>query len=599
MDCCEELELLESMYDGDVAVARSSGDVVLSVDVKLRSDGASCALRLSPQEGGAYAASVEDWRGPVSERSRVSCAAKAASRESESMLEIVDAARDALNDVVVFEVEAAKGNVAKENGGEVEESWEGALWEVTHFTGCRSWPSRRWTESGGVHVPKGATGEVAEYVDGWVRAKGSALWMPTKGKSSSVRLVHVHRPLTASQHAAEWTRHSEDLAPKAGATRKKPRSDRPALAPALPAARRAPDLGPRPAAREPEPEPRKPENRAAKRAAAAVARDASFFWSENDVEASDGDGDAAPRREASDEWNRGAALIRAQLARSERALVDARLLSDAERCLEGDCVYAPGLLATGGERHGTALRLAEELSAHADRGVIAWSKHLKHESPTFSPTFTRVVSYLADAFDVDVFATRLNFYRDGRDWKPFHRDSHAFCGDAKEDFTMGASFGDERDLAFRHGESEAEFSFPQREGDVFAFGSATNAAFLHGVPRLQRGSHGGPRFSIIAWGRRRRLTPRNSSKAERDAAADDEQRERTRPPPPPAAPPRAEPAPPDGDAVVHPDDLLALVRDFKARADARDAADDAKRARQLGDQARIVPRLQQVYLRDA
>ena len=84
MDCCEELELLESMYDGDVAVARSSGDVVLSVDVKLRSDGASCTLRLSPraaprlspQEGGAYAASVEDWRGPVSERSRVSCAAK-------------------------------------------------------------------------------------------------------------------------------------------------------------------------------------------------------------------------------------------------------------------------------------------------------------------------------------------------------------------------------------------------------------------------------------------------------------------------------------------------------------------------------------------
>ena len=45
--------------------------------------------------------------------------------------------------------------------------------------------------------------------------------------------------------------------------------------------------------------------------------------------------------------------------------------------------------------------------------------------------------------DVDVFASRLNFYRDGTDWKPFHHDSHAYDHRTgiKEDFTMGASFG--------------------------------------------------------------------------------------------------------------------------------------------------------------
>ena len=31
-------------------------------------------------------------------------------------------------------------------------------------------------------------------------------------------------------------------------------------------------------------------------------------------------------------------------------------------------------------------------------------------------------------FDVDVYATRLNFYRNGSDWKPYHHDSHAYGG---------------------------------------------------------------------------------------------------------------------------------------------------------------------------
>ena len=42
----------------------------------------------------------------------------------------------------------------------------------------------------------------------------------------------------------------------------------------------------------------------------------------------------------------------------------------------------------------------------------------------------------SEYFDVEVYASRLNFYRDGTDWKPFHHDSHAYGGKAKrEDFT--------------------------------------------------------------------------------------------------------------------------------------------------------------------
>ena len=76
---------------------------------------------------------------------------------------------------------------------------------------------------------------------------------------------------------------------------------------------------------------------------------------------------------------------------------------------------------------------------------------------------------------------------------------------------MGASFGAERELAFEHVESGARFSFPQHNGDVFAFDAAVNARFQHGVPKGTSATASGPRFSIIAWGRRVLLTPRNGA----------------------------------------------------------------------------------------
>jgi hypothetical protein len=146
-------------------------------------------------------------------------------------------------------------------------------------------------------------------------------------------------------------------------------------------------------------------------------------------------------------------------------------------------------------------------------GMVNWSKHLKHENPEFSQTFARIVHAMSEYFDVEVYATRLNFYRDGTDWKPFHHDSHAFGGrEKREDFTMGASFGGERELTFLHEPSGTQFSFPQRNGDVFAFTTQVNKRFKHGVPKLTRGI-GGPRFSIIAWGRRREINSRNGGAA--------------------------------------------------------------------------------------
>jgi hypothetical protein len=116
-------------------------------------------------------------------------------------------------------------------------------------------------------------------------------------------------------------------------------------------------------------------------------------------------------------------------------------------------MYLPGMLC---DKHDFSLleRIIEELRGHQSIGMKTWSKHFKHENPDISQTFVAVlkhlgkspphcfVSFVALYFDVDVYASRLNFYGDERAWKPFHHDSHAYVGEKKrEDFTMGVSFG--------------------------------------------------------------------------------------------------------------------------------------------------------------
>jgi hypothetical protein len=137
--------------------------------------------------------------------------------------------------------------------------------------------------------------------------------------------------------------------------------------------------------------------------------------------------------------------------RSEAAMVDGRLLADFESVLSGNAIYLP-YFHCHAKDFTLLAELARDMELEAENGgMVNWSKHLKHENPAFSATFQKIVDDMADYFDVEVYATRMNFYRDGSDWKPFHHDSHAYGGRAqREDFTMGASFGGSRELIFLH-----------------------------------------------------------------------------------------------------------------------------------------------------
>jgi len=138
---------------------------------------------------------------------------------------------------------------------------------------------------------------------------------------------------------------------------------------------------------------------------------------------------------------------------------------------------------------------------HGDSHVIA-DDHLgqwKEKCPTFSWVVEKMASY----FDMDVKATRLNWYRDSTEWKPFHHDAAAMKEKfaRSQNFTLAVSFGAERDAAFEHAQTKTIISMPQPNGSVYTFGRDVNIIWRHGIPQLppEKQSDEG-RISIIAWG---------------------------------------------------------------------------------------------------
>ena len=197
------------------------------------------------------------------------------------------------------------------------------------------------------------------------------------------------------------------------------------------------------------------------------------------------------------------------LFKSDYLKTQPELLNDFTTILDGNCIYLPNFFCSS-NNYDIIVDLAKDLENNMGSGMVSWSKHFKYENPDFSPTFRKIVNRMAYHFDIEIYHTRLNFYKDGSDWKPFHHDSHAYGNKSlREDFTMGASFGASRELAILHDKTEQQFRFPQNNGDIFAFTSKVNQLFQHGVPKSNKIDIG-PRFSIIVWGRRKTLNSNNS-----------------------------------------------------------------------------------------
>ena len=179
--------------------------------------------------------------------------------------------------------------------------------------------------------------------------------------------------------------------------------------------------------------------------------------------------------------------------------------------------YVPGFFCDEEETEVFGKLMAEVRAAGSPEMWVPW-----HEKSHFiandrerhgkwkddSPVFCAVIEKIARYFEMDVKATRFNWYRNAEEWKPYHHDAAAVKKDkAKtQNCTIAVSFGATRDVAFEHAKTKTTVFLPQTHGSAYCFGHDVNVEWRHGVPQVPealRGAAAGAneeRVSIIAWG---------------------------------------------------------------------------------------------------
>jgi hypothetical protein len=139
-------------------------------------------------------------------------------------------------------------------------------------------------------------------------------------------------------------------------------------------------------------------------------------------------------------------------------------------------------------------------SWHGDSHQIA-NDHSKWKDDC--PTFHEIIKKIEEYFGMKINATRLNLYKDSSEWKPFHHDSAAVKKEIADiqNFTVGVSFGQERDISFEHVKTKLKVSIPLLNGQTYTFSQKINTEWRHGVPQMnKKPKDDSGRISIIAWG---------------------------------------------------------------------------------------------------
>jgi hypothetical protein len=137
---------------------------------------------------------------------------------------------------------------------------------------------------------------------------------------------------------------------------------------------------------------------------------------------------------------------------------------------------------------------------HGDNHLIADDRTRRNQS---YPTFDMIINTIKEFFSMDVHATRFNWFRDTKDWKPYHHDAAAIKPEkaAVQNITVAVSFGTEREIAFQHAKTGSTVSFPLPNGTLYTFSNDVNVIWRHGVPQVppEKQINEG-RISIVAWG---------------------------------------------------------------------------------------------------
>lgn len=172
-----------------------------------------------------------------------------------------------------------------------------------------------------------------------------------------------------------------------------------------------------------------------------------------------------------------------------------------------DVVVIPNLFSDMSDVYNKILTEVENIKN--DKIWIEWhgSTHLianDHEKwKEYSVTFNQIIERISKYFEMDIKATRLNWYASS-DYKSFHHDAAAI--DEKkaktQNFTVGVSFGETRSVEFQHAKTRTTINISLENGVTYGFSKDVNIQWRHGIPPLPKEmqNNNDGRISIIAWG---------------------------------------------------------------------------------------------------
>ena len=183
------------------------------------------------------------------------------------------------------------------------------------------------------------------------------------------------------------------------------------------------------------------------------------------------------------------------------------VLSYNKQISSRDVVVIQNLFSDMDDVYNKILREIENIKN--DKIWIEWhgSTHLianDHEKwKEYSATFNKIIERFSKYFEMDIKATRLNWYSSS-DYKSFHHDAAAI--DEKkaktQNFTVGVSFGETRSVEFQHAKTRTTINISLENGMTYGFSKDVNIQWRHGIPPLPKEmpKNEKGRISIIAWG---------------------------------------------------------------------------------------------------
>mgnify|MGYP001200600211 FL=1 len=137
---------------------------------------------------------------------------------------------------------------------------------------------------------------------------------------------------------------------------------------------------------------------------------------------------------------------------------------------------------------------------HGDSHLIADDGISKGQWKNDCHRINGVIDTIASMFKMVVKSSRINLYRDGNDWKPYHHDAAAIKDNMKavQNITVAVNFGCSREVSFQNAATGSTVSFPMLDGYIYSFGKEVNVLWKHGI--LKGHPQSPPRMSIILWG---------------------------------------------------------------------------------------------------